>query len=140
SAGAIAVVCALVLRFTQLGLGSRACVDHPLNASIAGINNEGVTAISWMAGIMLAGFAGVLLAPIVGLQEFQFTLLLVGSFVAVVIGRLTSLPLTFAGAIAVGVIQQIWVKYQPDSGFFSQGVTASIPFIIMLVVLIVYSF
>ena len=38
-------------------------------------------------GTALAGFAGVLLAPIVGLAEFQFTLLLVGSFVAVVIGR-----------------------------------------------------
>jgi branched-chain amino acid transport system permease protein len=140
SAVAIAIITTVVLRFTPLGLATRASVDHPRNASIAGINTEGVTAISWMAGTALAGFAGVLLAPIVGLAEFQFTLLLVGSFVAVVIGRLTSLPLTFIGAIAVGITQQIWVKYQPDNGFFSQGVTASIPFIIMLVVLIVYSF
>ena len=140
SAVAIAVITTLVLRFTPLGLATRASVDHPRNTSIAGINTEGVTAISWMAGTALAGFAGVLLAPIVGLAEFQFTLLLVGSFVAVVIGRLTSLPLTFVGAIAVGITQQIWVKYQPDHGFFSQGVAASIPFIIMLGVLIVYSF
>ena len=67
------------------------------------MNTEGVTASSWMVGIMLAGFAGVLLGPILGLQEFQFTLLLVGSFVAVVIGRMSSLPLTFIGAIAIGI-------------------------------------
>ena len=140
SAVAIAAITTIVRRYTPLGLATRASVDHPRNASIAGINTEGVTAISWMVGTALAGLAGVLLAPIVGLAEFQFTLLLVGSFVAVVIGRLTSLPLTFAGAIAVGVIQQIWVKYQPHDGFFSQGVTASIPFIIMLAVLIAYSF
>ncbi len=90
-------------------------VDHPRNAGIAGSTGSGDRR-SWMVGVMLAGFAGVLLSPIVGLQEFQFTLLLVGSFAAVMIGRMTSLPLAFAGAIAVGLMQQIWVKYQPSEG------------------------
>ena len=116
SAVVIAVVATLVLRFTSVGLATRMTVDHPRNAGIAGVNTEAVTAGSWMVGVMLAGFAGVLLSPIVGLQEFQFTLLLVGSFAAVVIGRMTSLPLAFAGAIAVGLLQQIWVKYQPETG------------------------
>ncbi|MEI8000009.1 MAG: ABC transporter permease [Actinomycetes bacterium] len=140
SAVAIAVVATLVLRLTPLGLATRASVDHPRNAGIAGIDTDRVTAASWMAGTALAGFAGVLLTPIVGLQEFQFTLLLVGSLVAVVIGRMTSLPLAFAGAIGVGVLQQLWVKVQPDSGFFSTGVSASIPFVVMLIFLIAYSF
>ena len=69
----------------------------------------------------------MLLAPILGLHEFQFTLLLVGSFAAVVIGRMTSLPLAFVGAIAVGLLQQLWVKYQPESGFFSSGVVGEHP-------------
>ena len=140
SAAAIAVVATLVLRFTPVGLATRATVDHPRNASIAGISTEAVTAGSWMVGVMLAGFAGVLLGPIVGLGEIQFTLLLVGSFAAVVIGRMTSLPLAFLGAIGVGLVQQIWVKYQPDEGFFSTGVSAALPFVIMLVFLIGYSF
>ena len=140
SAVVIAVVATLVLRFTSVGLATRMTVDQPRNAGIAGVNTEAVTAGSWMVGVMLAGFAGVLLSPIVGLQEFQFTLLLVGSFAAVVIGRMTSLPLAFAGAIAVGLLQQIWVKYQPSEGFFSTGVAASIPFVVMLVFLIGYSF
>jgi branched-chain amino acid transport system permease protein len=140
SAVLIALVATLVLRFTSIGLATRVTVDHPRNASIAGINTEAVTAGSWMVGVMLAGFAGVLLSPIVGLQEFQFTLLLVGSFTAVVIGRMTSLPLAFAGAIGVGLIQQLWIKVQPDSGFFASGVSSSIPFVVMLVFLIGYSF
>lgn len=140
SAAVIAVVTTLVLRFTPVGLATRMTVDQPRNAGIAGVNTEAVTAGSWMVGVMLAGFAGVLLSPIVGLQEFQFTLLLVGSFAAVVIGRMTSLPLAFAGAIAVGLLQQVWVKYQPSEGFFSSGVAASIPFVVMLVFLIGYSF
>ncbi len=140
SAIVIAVVATLVLRFTSIGLATRMTVDHPRNAGIAGVNTEAVTAGSWMIGVMLAGFAGVLLSPLLGLQEFQFTLLLVGSFTAVVIGRMTNLPLAFAGAIGVGLIQQIWIKIQPSSGFFSSGVGASIPFVVMLVFLIGYSF
>ena len=104
SAAVIAIVATLVLRFTSVGLATRMTVDHPRNAGIAGVNTEAVTAGSWMVGVMLAGFAGVLLSPIVGLQEFQFTLLLVGSFAAVVIGRMTSLPLAFAGALACRVV------------------------------------
>jgi branched-chain amino acid transport system permease protein len=140
SAIAIAVVTTLVIRYTPVGLATRMTVDHPRNAGIAGVNTEAVTAGSWMTGVMLAGFAGVLLSPIVGLQEFQFTLLLVGSFTAVVIGRMTNLPLAFVGAIGVGLLQQMWVKVQPSSGFFSSGVSASIPFVVMLVFLVGYSF
>jgi hypothetical protein len=32
--------------------------------------------------------------------------------------------------------QQLWVKYQPSEGFFSSGVAASIPFVVMLVFLV----
>jgi branched-chain amino acid transport system permease protein len=140
SAIVIAIVATVVLRTTSIGLATRMTVDHPRNAGIAGVNTEAVTAGSWMVGVMLAGFAGVLLSPLLGLQEFQFTLLLVGSFTAVVIGRMTNLPLAFAGAIGVGLLQQIWIKVQPSSGFFSSGVGASIPFVVMLVFLIGYSF
>jgi branched-chain amino acid transport system permease protein len=140
SAVVIVLVTTIVLRFTSIGLATRMTVDQPRNAGIAGVNTEAVTAGSWMAGIMLAGFAGVLLSPIVGLNEIQFTFLLVGSFAAVVVGRMTSLPLAFAGAIAVGLLQQLWVKFQPSEGFFSIGISASIPFVVMLVFLIGYSF
>jgi branched-subunit amino acid ABC-type transport system permease component len=67
SALVIVIVTSLVLRFTPIGLATRVTVDHPRNAEIAGVNTEGVTAGSWMVGIMLAGFAGVLLGSILGL-------------------------------------------------------------------------
>jgi branched-chain amino acid transport system permease protein len=140
SALVIAVGTSLILRYTPTGLATRVTVDHPRNAEIAGVNTEAVTAGSWMVGIMLAGFAGVLLGPILGLLEFQFTLLLVGSFAAVVIGRMSSLSLTFLGAVGIGLLQQLWLKWQPRSGLFSVGVSASIPFVVMLAFLIYYSF
>ena len=135
---AIAVVVSLILRFTPVGLATRASVDSPRTAQISGIHTARVTAVSWMVGTSLAGFAGVLLMPILGLAEIQFTFLLVASFAAAVVGRLTSLPLTFAGAMLIGLIQGISIDFLPDTGVLSRGVRPSIPFIVMLIALLAY--
>ena len=115
-AAVVAAGLTVLIRYTPLGLSVRATVDSPRVAGIAGVNTSVVTASSWMLGTLLAGLAGVLLTPILGLADIQFTLLLVASLGAVVIARMTSLPLAFAGAIAVGLLQQMWVKIQPESG------------------------
>ena len=101
---AIAVTLTVVLRATPIGLANRATVDSPPTARISGINTSMITAGSWMVGTALAGFAGVLLTPILGLSEVQFTFLLVASLAAAVVGRLTSLPFAFAGAMLIGLL------------------------------------
>ncbi|MGH9027335.1 MAG: ABC transporter permease [Acidimicrobiia bacterium] len=139
AAAAIAAALAVVLRATAFGLAIRATVDSPRMAGMTGTNTAVVTAGSWMIGTTLAGLAGVLLMPILGLSQLQFTLLLIASFAAVVIGRMTSLTLAFAGAVGLGLLQQILIRYQPDSGVLATGIRPSIPFAVMLVFLLVYS-
>jgi branched-chain amino acid transport system permease protein len=161
AAFAVAVLATLLMRATPLGLAIRAAVDHPRNAAIAGIDTEGVTAVSWVIGTMLAALAGILLAPVQhGLNITFFTLLLVASFGAAVVGRIRSLPLTFAGAMLIGLLQGIWPKVYTDwfekgwlKGFnnwfaltsegvktplLSKGFQASIPFIVMIAFLLAY--
>ncbi|MGH8982661.1 MAG: ABC transporter permease subunit, partial [Acidimicrobiia bacterium] len=87
---------------------------------------------------MLAGLAGVLLSPILGLNEIQFTQLLVVSFAAAVVGRMRSLPWAFAGALLIGLIQGISEKYLPEEGILSSGFRSSVPFALMLVFLLAY--
>jgi branched-chain amino acid transport system permease protein len=144
---AVAIVFGLVLRFTPFGLATRAAVDSPRVASIAGINPPFISAVSWMIGCGLAALAGVLLSPILGLGEIQFTLLLVVSFAAAVVGRLRSLPLAFAGAILIGLLQGLSEKYTNDwfsdststfADSLKTGLKPSIPFIVMLVFLLAY--
>jgi len=157
----VAVGATLMMRLTPLGLAIRATVDHPRNAAIAGVNTDAATAVSWVIGTMLAALAGILLAPILhGLNIAFFTLLLVASFAAAVVGKVRSLPLTFAGAMLIGILQGIWPKIYADvfesgplEGFnnwfalneagistplLSKGVTASIPFVVMIVFLLAY--
>ncbi len=137
--GAVVVVgLSALLRATPVGLATRATVDSPRTAAISGINTTMVTAGSWMVGTALAGLAGILLAPILGLSNGEFTLLLVASFAAAVVGRLTSLPLTFLGAMAIGLIQGIAVDFLPSHGVLSTGFRPSVPFIVMLGCLLLY--
>jgi len=146
-AAVVAIAFGLLLRFTPFGLATRAAVDSPRVASIAGINPPAIAAVSWMLGCGLAALAGVLLSPILGLGEVQFTLLLVVSFAAAVVGRLRSLPLAFAGAMLIGLFQGLSEKYINDwfsdststfADVIKTGFKPSIPFIVMLVFLLAY--
>src|SRR5262245_51354136 len=146
-AAAVAIGFGVLLRFTPFGLATRAAVDSPRVASIAGINPPMITAVSWMLGCGLAALAGVLLSPILGLGEIQFTLLLVVSFAAAVVRRLRSLPLAFAGAVLIGLLQGLSEKYVNDwfsdststfADVMKTGFKPSIPFIVMLVFLLAY--
>lgn len=146
-AAVVAIAFSLMIRFTPLGLSTRAAVDSPRVAAIAGVNTAAIGAVSWMLGFGLAGFAGVLLSPLVGLGEFQFTLLLVVSFAAVVVGRIRSLPLAFGGALLIGLIQGLSEKYIPQwfgssdttlGTVLQTGFKPSVPFILMLGFLLAY--
>jgi branched-chain amino acid transport system permease protein len=137
-AAVVAAGVTALIRLTPLGLSIRATVDSPRVAGISGINTSGVTAASWMLGTTLAGLAGVLLTPILGLADVQFTLLLVASLGAVVIARMTSLPLAFGGALLIGLAQEVSREWLPDSGVLAKGFRPSIPFIVMIVFLLAY--
>ena len=53
--------------------------------------------------MILAGLGGVLIAPLFQLQDFVFTLVVLGSLAAVVLGGLRSIPIAFAGGLLLGV-------------------------------------
>jgi branched-chain amino acid transport system permease protein len=129
---------AAMLRFTTAGLLIRAVVDSPSLSGLAGTDPRVVGAASWALGCMLAGLAGVMITPLVGLDPGAFTLLIVASLAAVVIARLTSLALAFAGALLIGLIQDISVKYLPSKSIWSAGFRPSVPFIVMIVFLFIY--
>jgi branched-chain amino acid transport system permease protein len=137
-AAIVAIGLTVLLRLTPFGLSIRATVDSRRVASISGLNTTFVSATSWMLGTMLAGLAGILLSPILGLSEIIFTLLLVASFGAAVVGRLTSLPLAFAGAMFIGLVQEVSREWLPEDGVLARGFRPSFPFVVMLVALLLY--
>jgi branched-chain amino acid transport system permease protein len=130
------------LRRARLGVAMRAVVDDPELVALAGAKPYRLSQMGWMLGFMLAAVAGVLIAPLVGqtgLTSIQLTLLALNGFAAAVFGRLRSLPMTFVGALILGLLTYYAQGYLP--GHINAGLAAVlvevIPVVFLFLVLLV---
>lgn len=121
----LAISVAVGLRFlffrTRVGVAMRGVVDdRPLMALTGGYPAR-LNALSWAIGASLAGLAGILQATGTagGLQVLDLTFLVVNAYAAALLGRLKSLPLTFAGAFAIGLTSQYLTGYVTLTGWIS---------------------
>jgi ABC-type branched-subunit amino acid transport system ATPase component/branched-subunit amino acid ABC-type transport system permease component len=140
AAGAAAVILWLVLRRTRVGLEMRAGVDRRELAGLRGVNAAKTSAVAWVLTMFLAGLGGVLIAPLFGLADVDYTLVVLGSLAAVVAAGLRSIPLAFAAGLALGVLQNLVFGYAPDFLTDISGFLSSIPFILTVVLLFFLGF
>ncbi|MFJ8958819.1 ABC transporter permease [Lentzea sp. NPDC102401] len=125
----------VLLNRTRTGLAMRACVDAPELAALYGTRPHRLSALSWAIGSALAALGGILLTPVVQLDYVTMTLLVITAYTAALVGRLTSLPWTFAGALGLGLVQSYAVAYLPSSPFWI-SFRAAIPALLLFVVLL----
>ncbi len=133
--GLVAVLLYLLLNRTRIGIAMRASVDNPELLKLFGGRPDRVASLAWMIGISLAALGGILLVSVVGLDYYALTLLVNNAYAAAVLGRLKSLPLTFAGAMALGIAQSFAVLYLPTEGFAS-GLRAVVPSLFLFVIIV----
>ena len=116
----VTVVLAAFLKFTRTGKAIRASASNPAAASLAGLPTGRMALITWAIAGSLSTLAAVLYAPSQGSfapQSFGPTLLL-PALAAAAFGAFTSIPLAFAAAIALGVIQAgtVYVTHDGTAG------------------------
>jgi branched-subunit amino acid ABC-type transport system permease component len=88
-----------------------------------------------MLRMVLAGLGGVLIAPLFILDPTIFEFVVLGSLAAVVFGGLRSLPITFAGGLLIGVVQNLVAGYStvlPKAIANLSGLQDSIPYLLVL--------
>jgi branched-subunit amino acid ABC-type transport system permease component len=127
-----------MFRYSALGLRMRAVVESPRMAELNGINADRVSAASWAISSVFAGLAGVLLGTLFpsGLQLINFFTLLVAALAAAAFGRLSNIPLTFLGAVLLGVMQQLLGRYLPNDSIVAQNIRPSLPFLVLFLLLL----
>lgn len=135
---AIAVLGAAGLRIffkrTRTGVAMRAVVDDPTLASLAGAPSGRIASYAWMLGVMFAALAGILLAPTT-MTQLNLTELVIFGYAAAVVGRLRSLPMTFLGAMVLGIAYSLATGYVPSNAV--TDVTAALPMAMLFLVLLV---
>lgn len=143
-AAAVALGLRLLLFGTRAGVEMRAVVADRALVQLNGGRPDRASATSWALGSALAALAGILVADRFGLEVLSLTLLVINAYAAAIVGRLTSLPVTFLGALILGLAQSWAVGYLPQNpDWLPDGIDLvaslrlAIPVVMLFIVLLV---
>jgi branched-chain amino acid transport system permease protein len=131
----VAVTLWLLFKRTRMGVAMRAVVDDPALASLTGARSSRISGMAWVIGFMLAGLAGILLAPGTGMSIEILSELVIFGYAAAIVGRLRSLPLTFLGAMILGIAGSLAIGYVPSNAL--NDVTDVLPMGLLILALII---
>jgi len=101
---ALAAAIALIYRRTKLGMLIRAGVEDAEMLGALGVNTDRLFAITFAVGAALAGMAGVIAAPVFGMQPGMDVDGLLYSLIVVVVGGLGTLGGAVVGSLLVGPV------------------------------------
>ena len=90
---------------TALGRGLRATAQNPEMAQLLGIRQNRMIAITFVMSAILAGLAGVLVAPIFLLDTELGGAVILKAFIAIIIGGFGSIPGAVLGGLIVGLLE-----------------------------------
>ncbi|MEN8114111.1 MAG: branched-chain amino acid ABC transporter permease [Actinomycetota bacterium] len=107
----VLVVITLILKRSRLGMTIRAGVQDSEMVEALGINVRRVFTITFGMGVALAALGGVVAGPALGLSTGMGASVLLLALIAMAIGGLTSFPGAAVGAVIVGVMQQLMIRF-----------------------------
>jgi branched-chain amino acid transport system permease protein len=138
----VAVAVAVGLRFllygTRSGISMRAAVDDRALAALHGARPNRTSMLAWAIGTALAALSGILFVGTISLDATAISLLIVNAYAAAMIGRLRSLPLTFLGALILGLADGYLKGYLPklNNQYLGSEFTSAVPVIVLFLVLL----
>ena len=115
---------------TRLGAYLRAGTEKPALMQAFGVNMPLLTTLTYGFGVALAGFAGVLAAPIYSVSPTMGSNLLIVVFAVVVIGGMGSIMGAVLTGLAMGIIEGLTKVFWPEAA-------STVIFLVMILVLLV---
>jgi branched-chain amino acid transport system permease protein len=118
-----------VIERTKLGALLRAGTENPRLVEAFGVNVPLMITLTYGFGVALAGFAGVLAAPIIQVSPLMGSNLIIVVFAVVVIGGMGSILGAIVTGLGLGVIEGLTKVFWPEA-------SSTVVFIIMAIVLL----
>jgi len=104
---AVAVLLYVLVTRTRIGMLVRAGATNPDMVAALGVNIRRLFMIVFGFGTMLAGFAGIMAAPILSVEPGMGDNLLILAFVVIVIGGIGSIRGAFIAALLIGLVDTL---------------------------------
>jgi branched-chain amino acid transport system permease protein len=111
---AVALGLHLVINHTRVGMLIRAGATNAPMVSALGVDIRRLFMIVFGFGAMLAGFAGIMIAPILSVEPGMGDQILILAFVVIVIGGIGSIRGAFIAAIIVGLVDTLGRSFSVD--------------------------
>jgi branched-chain amino acid transport system permease protein len=103
-----------LVTFTRTGMLVRAGATNARMVSALGVNIERLFMIVFGFGTMLAGFAGIMIAPILSVEPGMGDNILILAFVVIVIGGIGSIRGAFVAALLIGLVDTLGRSFSVD--------------------------
>jgi branched-chain amino acid transport system permease protein len=112
----LATACLLYLLIaqTRTGMLIRAGASHPAIVSALGVNIRRLFTLIFGLGAMLAGFAGIMVAPILSVEPGMGDTVLILAFVVIVVGGIGSIRGAFIAALGLGLLDTLGRSFSVD--------------------------
>ena len=126
------VVCAAtwyVIERTKLGAYLRAATENPTLVQAFGVNVPRMITLTYGFGVALAGFAGVMAAPIYQVSPLMGADLIIVVFAVVVIGGMGSIMGSIVTGFLLGIVEGLTKVFYPEA-------SNTVIFVVMVIVLI----
>ena len=119
----------VIIEKTRLGALLRAGTENPKLVEAFGVNVPLMITLTFGFGVALAGFAGILAAPILQVSPLMGSNQIIVVFAVVVIGGMGSIMGSIVTGLALGIIEGITKVFWPEA-------SSTAVFIIMVIVLL----
>ena len=111
---AVAALLYVLVMHTRIGMLVRAGASNAPMVSALGVDIGRLFMIVFGFGAMLAGFAGIMAAPLFAVESGMGDTLLILAFVVIVIGGIGSIQGAFAAALLVGLVDTLGRSFATD--------------------------
>ena len=125
-------------RYSRLGLATRASAENERAVSLARYSPQVLAGFTWVISSTAVGALLILAAPTIILNPLTYPLAIVPALAAALIGRLQSIGITMAAALALGSFQSI-VTFQTTKSWWPDwavtGLADAVPFAVIVIAL-----
>jgi len=139
--GTVAVITAglwLLFRYSRFGIATRAGAENERFATLLGFNADFAAGVNWVMASVLAGLVGILVSPITGVTPNFFTVLLISSLGAALLGRMSSFVIAAVAGFMLGIVDQQLFRLELEWDWIPDiGIRRALPFVVIALAMVI---
>jgi branched-subunit amino acid ABC-type transport system permease component len=127
----------LFFKRSRLGISMHAVVDSPTLLALEATNPVVVRRYAWAIGSCFISSSGILLAPALGIDVNIYLLVYIAAFGAAAVGAFSSLPITLAAAMGIGITMNVMSdKLAGQTNLVLAELYTQVPFLVLVAALL----